>query len=153
MRSQELLFAASAVLLIGLVSALVVFAGGEQAAPSVPAPDSNATAAEPAPPGPEPVAIQDPPALLQASEDRGPVGTQGWTSGVILGDIVLVASAVPRLQSISVSVIELRNPMPGSKDQPFYRVVPVAKGIGTPVFQIRDIPFSEHGYVVRATSP
>jgi hypothetical protein len=52
-----------------------------------------------------------------------------------------------------VSVVELRNPVPGSKDQPFYRVVPVARSIGTPVFEIRNIPFSEHGYVVRATSP
>src|SRR5512138_2566769 len=130
MRSQELLFAAGAVLMIGLVSALLFFSGGEQAAPATPAADAR-EAAQP-PPAPEPVVSQDPPILVRATDVREP-DTRGWTKGTILGDILLAASAVPRLQSISVSVIELRNPVPGGKEPPpFHLVVPVPIGAGTP---------------------
>src|SRR5689334_15541072 len=150
MRSQELLFAAGAVLLIGLVSALVVFSGSEQAPPAAPVPEVK-DAPRPAP-TPEPVVSTD--IMVKASDIRETVDTRSWTKGTIMGDILLAASAVPRLKSISVSVIELRNPVPGSKEPaPFPHVVPVAIGVGTPVFVIRDIPFSDCGYLVRASSP
>jgi hypothetical protein len=151
MRSQELLFAAGAVLLIGLASALMVFSGSEQAPPVSPAAESKS---EPKPPpAPDPLVSSDP--LMKAEPESRQVDTSGWTDGVIMGDILLAASAIPRLQSISIEIIELRSPVAGSKEPPplHLRGIPVAIGAGTPVFTIRNIPFSDCGYLVRACSP
>jgi hypothetical protein len=151
MRSQELLFATGAVLLIGLASALMVFSGSEQA-PSVS--QAAESKSEPKPPPPPESLVSSDPLLTAEPESRQVTNTSGWTDGVIMGDILLAASAIPRLQSISVSVIELRNPVPGSKElPPLPHVYPVAIGAGTPVFTIRNIPFSDCGYLVRASSP
>ncbi len=122
------------------------------------------TRPEPAPPGnaaPEVAPLPGPavagdlgPAAPAAA--RATVDTAGWTSGMILGDIQLAASVMVRLQSISVVIEENRTPWQGADGamvQPFRRIVPLKLGIGTPTFEIRDVPFSEYGYVVRSWSP
>ncbi len=78
--------------------------------------------------------------------------TTGWTSGVIVGDIPLTPSVLDQIQTIAVVVDELKNVLAGGTP-PWRKVVPVALGIGTPTFEVRDIPFSDYGYVVRVHSP
>lgn len=83
------------------------------------------------------------------------VSTTGWTSGVVRGDIQLAVSVLDRIESISVIVEELRGAVvPGVRYQPpFKKVVTVERGIGTPTFEVRDIPFSAHPYSVSVYSP
>lgn len=78
--------------------------------------------------------------------------TTGWTSGVIKGDIPLTPTVVHQIESISVVVDELKN-IRASDTPPFRKVVPVILGQGTPTFEVRDVPFSDYGYVVRVHSP
>lgn len=152
MRSQEALFAAGAAVLIGLSAALLMVSGSSVSeAKVVDAKEPVATAATPpAPEEPAPRGVNLP---ITVRNVHDPLHTSGWTSGTVLGDIWLAASVVPRLQSISVSVQELRAPVQGESKPPFSRVVPVPVGAGTPTFTIRDVPFSEHGFLVRANSP
>jgi hypothetical protein len=80
------------------------------------------------------------------------VDTTGWTKGIIRGDIPLTASIVKDIRTIGVHVDELKNVREGGA-RPFRLVVPVELGKGTPTFEVRDVPFSDYGYVVRVHSP
>lgn len=73
--------------------------------------------------------------------------TSGWTSGVIRGDIKLAVSALDKLSSITV-VVEHRGPGPNKRI-----LQKVERGQGTPTFEVRDVPFSEHPYVVMVHAP
>lgn len=81
--------------------------------------------------------------------------TAGWTTGIVRGDIQLAVSVLDRIESITVAIEEARQAT--SDDgafRPQYRmVVPVRRGIGTPTFEVRDVPFSEYPYVVSVYSP
>ncbi len=80
--------------------------------------------------------------------------TQGWTKGVVKGDIQLAVSVLDRIQSISVVVEEARSEFTnGTFHRPTKRIVPVARGRGTPTFEVQDVPFSEYPYVVSVYSP
>jgi hypothetical protein len=159
MRSRELLV---------LISALALFAGIGYVAL---APESEASELPPevfAPPA-ETTPVQEPMAPLVAQ--GGPIGrhdghpTDGDfhpstddgkpDEGVILGDIALVASVVNQIQSIQIHVEELRpeRDVSGNLNQRFTKVVPVARGIGTPTFRVDWIPLSPYGYTVTVHSP
>jgi hypothetical protein len=88
---------------------------------------------------------------VYSAEQHGP-DTTGWTSGVIAGDIELIASVVDRIESIQIVVDEQRT-FTDDAVRPFRRIVPVQLGIGTPTYEVRDVPFSSYGYVVRVHSP
>jgi hypothetical protein len=80
--------------------------------------------------------------------------TTGWTAGRIKGDIQIAVSVLDRIESIAVVIAEARNPIANGKYTPaFHRVVPVVRGRGTPTFDIDDIPFSDHPYVVSVSAP
>ena len=96
---------------------------------------------------PSEAAIAEP--VFHKSEGRD---TTGWTSGMIVGDIPLTPSVLDKIQTISVVVDELKNVRAGGSP-PWRKVVPVTLGVGTPTFEVRDIPFSDYGYVVRVHSP
>lgn len=107
----------------------------------------GAVSAEGGPARPSEAAVAEP--VFHKSEGRD---TTGWTSGMIVGDIPLTPSVLARIQSISVVVDELKNVQAGGTP-PWRKVVPVTLGVGTPTFEVRDVPFSDYGYVVRAHSP
>ena len=81
--------------------------------------------------------------------------TAGWTKGMIRGDIQLAVSALDRLQSISVVVEEARSAIgPDNRFQRVHKlIVPVKLGVGTPTFEVPDVPFSEYPYRVMAHAP
>lgn len=108
-----------------------------------------------------------------SKSDHGPVGfattarklenTEGWTSGVIRGDVQLAISVLDKLGSITVVVEEMRNPFAkkprkigGKQDdeaKPAYKpphrlYAKVQRGEGTPTFEVRDVPFSDYPYRV-----
>lgn len=109
-------------------------APGEAVADGGPAHPSEAAVAEP---------------VFHKSEGRN---TTGWTSGIIVGDIPLTPSVLDKIQTIAVVVDELKNIRAGGTP-PWRKVVPVTLGVGTPTFEVRDVPFSDYGYVVRVHSP
>lgn len=83
------------------------------------------------------------------------VDTSGWTSGTLRGDIQLAVSVLDRLQTITIAVEECRNPnVPSAPGQrPWRRFVAVELGIGTPTFEVTDIPFSTYPYLVSVHAP
>ncbi len=93
------------------------------------------------------------PSRPRAADTPAPAG--GWTSGVVRGDIQLAVSVLDRIQSITVEVVEARQAYDrdGSVRLPNRRIVTVERGRGTPTFEVRDIPFSEHPYFVIVRSP
>ncbi len=158
MRLRESLLGIGLLALVG--AAGMALLGGPTAAGELPPPPSAATALEgpgDASPGepaavamtarPSEVALAD--GVFHPSTGRD---TTGWTSGLILGDIPLTPQVVERIGTISVVVDELRNVQPGSPP-PFRKVVPVKLGVGTPTFEVKDVPFSDYGYVVRVHAP
>ena len=96
----------------------------------------------------EPIAVD-----LRAESPR--VDTAGWTKGVVKGDIQIAVSILDQIQSISVIVEELRQPIgpDNSFRHPHRLVVPVQRGVGTPTFEVTGIEFSEYPYTVRLYSP
>jgi hypothetical protein len=157
MRSREhLLLTGAALLALGI--GYVVLGPGSSAgalpppepvAPEPPAPEPRAPdAVDGGPVAPSAVGLADP--VFQRSE---PVrDTSGWTSGVIQGDIELVASVVDKITSIEIVVDELKN-LNVEGARPFRKVVPVERGIGTPTYRVTDVPFSSYGYLVRVHAP
>ncbi|MBL8729432.1 MAG: hypothetical protein JNM25_13435 [Planctomycetes bacterium] len=87
--------------------------------------------------------------------DAGRTETTGWTKGILRGDIQLAVSVLDRIESITVAVEEARQPTrdDGSFHPPYRMVVPVRRGVGTPTFEVRDVPFSEYPYVVSVYAP
>ena len=88
----------------------------------------------------------------QASARLEEPDTQSWTSGQISGDIPLAVSIVNQIESIAIVVDEIRS-LRSSGPRPFRKVVPITRGVGTPTFLVRDIPFSSYAYSVRVHSP
>ncbi len=101
-----------------------------------------------------------------ATADRVQDNTEGWTSGVIRGDVQLAVSVLDKLGSITVIVEEMRNPFERGSgatasgtatddngEKAAYRAphrfyAKVHRGEGTPTFEVRDVPFSNHPYRV-----
>lgn len=81
---------------------------------------------------------------------RKPGNTQGWTSGIIRGDVKLAVSVLDKLGSITVIVEELRSSHGNSSDQqpPARMYAKVDRGEGTPTFKVTDVPFSDYPYRV-----
>jgi hypothetical protein len=163
MRPRDYLLTAAGALVLLAAAAVVLFGNASAAGELPPPPADVPLASEPGPPGhgDEPggaVAVDGGPATQVAVAEPGVFhpsqgrNTTGWTSGIIAGDIPLTASVMHQIQSISVVVDELRNVRAGDK-APFRKVVPVRLGIGTPTFEVTDVPFSDYGYVVRVHSP
>lgn len=89
------------------------------------------------------------------ASDRARTDTAGWTKGIVRGDIQLAVSVLDRIQTISVAVEEARSATAadGSFRHPHRLIVPVQLGVGTPTFEVRDVPFSDYPYVVSVYSP
>lgn len=84
-----------------------------------------------------------------AKAEREQEDTSGWTAGVVRGDIQLAVSVLDKLGSIRVCVEEMRNAFSGSKYEPAKRLfAEVERGLGTPTFEVRDVPFSKYPYRV-----
>jgi hypothetical protein len=137
--------AAAALLQAPVDTALPFAANAEPAAAAPPLPDDVAAAPATAP-------IAGPAA---ATTDGPTVDTRGWTSGIVRGDIQLAVSVLDRIQSITVEVVEARQAYDrdGAVRWPTRLSVTVERGRGTPTFEVRDIPFSEHPYFVMVRSP
>lgn len=79
--------------------------------------------------------------------------TAGWTSGIIRGDVALAVSALEKLGSMTVIVEELRSGFDRKGTAAKRIMQPVERGRGTPTFEVRDVPFSEHPYRVTLHVP
>lgn len=79
-----------------------------------------------------------------AGEDRQQ-DTSGWTSGIIRGDVQLAVSVLDKLGSMTLIVEEVRL---GTAVPPHRIMQPVERGLGTPTFEVRDVPFSPFPYRV-----
>ncbi|MBL8737248.1 MAG: carboxypeptidase regulatory-like domain-containing protein [Planctomycetes bacterium] len=93
------------------------------------------------------------PALaVEATVGRGDkrTDTATWTKGVIRGDIQVAVSALEHLKTLTILVEEQRSAIGpnGEVQRPVRIMVPAKQGLGTPTFEVTDIPFSEHPYVV-----
>ena len=77
--------------------------------------------------------------------------TGGWTSGLIRGDIQLAVSVLDRLGSMTVIVEEVKANFTGSPPRRIMQSV--ERGLGTPTFEVRDVPFSEYPYRVTLHVP
>lgn len=118
-------------------------------------PDAPATAPAEAPEQ-APVPVDDGGPIVVAVRDLQPhPDTKGMTSGIVRGDVQIAVSILDKIQSLSVVVEELRNPIApdGSFRHPWKKLEKVTLGIGTPTFEVRDIPFSEYPYRVSLFSP
>lgn len=164
MRSRDLIVLASASALLAIAGFFVfgseVFAEVQPpegtAAPAEPAGHPGDVAAAAAASPDAPAAQTAAPVVVAASagtHDR--IDTHGWTKGVVKGDIQLAVSALDRIQSIAIEVVEARNPITadGRVQLPTRLIVPVTLGRGTPTFEVRDIPFSDYPYFVTVLSP
>lgn len=158
MPPRELILAAGTALLLG-AAGLLVFGGGpaqpdEGTGPGAPGQGASLTevASDAAAEATTPAPVE---AVADAGLHRPQIDTANWTSGVIVGDVQIAVSALDRIQSIGVVVEECRNPiqLQGKIVAPWKRFEPVKLAIGTPTFEVRDVPFSPHGYVVRVHSP
>jgi hypothetical protein len=128
--------------------------------PMAPASATAATALEAPPEAPPPSVAPPDEVLVPVSVDFSPsprdhVDTGGWSKGVVRGDVRLTASVLDRIQTLSVIVEEMRNPIgdDGTFQPPHKQIVPVEIGRGTPTFEVRDVPFSEYPYLVCLHSP
>lgn len=154
MKHRDLLLLTSGLALLAALGVLVLDHGA-------PASLGEPVGEAPEPlPEPEPMAVTAPveppqPLVLPVEERQArAVDTEGWTSGLIVGDIQLATSVIGRIQSISVTVAENRQPRREGEQmvRPYQRTIRVPLGVGTPTFELRDVPFSRYGYTVRAYS-
>lgn len=85
-----------------------------------------------------------------ATSYRKQENTDGWTSGIIRGDVKLAVSVLDKLSSITVIVEELRSAYGNDSNgrKPFRQYAQVDRGEGTPTFKVTDIPFSDYPYRV-----
>ena len=79
--------------------------------------------------------------------------TAGWTSGVIRGDVQLAVSVLDKLGSMTVVVEEMRSGFARDGKAPKRIMQPVERGLGTPTFEVRDVPFSDYPYRVTLHAP
>ena len=104
--------------------------------------------------------LEPAPAEGSFQKSSGPVGfetsgrkqenTEGWTSGIIRGDVRLAVSVLDKLGSITVIVEEVRSAFGNGGDQrpPARLYAQVNRGEGTPTFKVTDVPFSDYPYRV-----
>lgn len=79
---------------------------------------------------------------------------QRRTQGMIRGDVTLAASAVERIRSVTIRVVEaVRDPSDGRTPFTLQHTLPFDPREGTPTFALDGIPFSEYGYAVQAFAP
>jgi hypothetical protein len=160
MRARELLVLVGA-LCLAAAAGIVFLSQDSQAGELSPEAPVAAAAAEPeAAPPPSPVASSPGPDLAPAvasvppASGRAQVDTTGWTKGLIKGDIQLAVSVLDRLTTITVIVEEARSAVSSAGFHPPHSFhVPVKLGVGTPTFEVRDVPFSEYPYVVSVHAP
>ena len=76
--------------------------------------------------------------------------TSGWTKGVIRGDITVAASIFGQLKTLTILVEEQRSAIGpnGEVQRPVRMMVPAKMGLGSPTYEVTDVPFSEHPYKV-----
>jgi len=126
--------------------------------PGIPAPAVDASS-PPQPAAQPAAAVFDgdgaPVAATWTPPARQQTDTKDWTTGIVRGDVQIAVAVLPQIESISVVVEELRSAIApdGSFQHPHRILVPVKLGIGTPTFEVRDIPFSDYPYTVRLYSP
>lgn len=156
-------------LLIGALGLLVVgafAAGGDVFAEEQPPAPAAAAPVVPAPtaptePAPEPAALAHAPVLAapaptvrRGSIEQPDVNTRGWTKGVIRGDIQLAVAVIDRIREISVEVSEARTATSDARTSlPSRFFAKVTRGLGTPTFELQDVPFSPYPYIVRVIAP
>lgn len=129
--------------------------------PGAPAVETPATtdAPPPAPTHPTP-----PP--REPTDDDGPIVStvrtvdaaheaKKLTAGIVRGDVRIAVAILDKIQSITVVVEEQRNPIGPDNTfrHPWKTFVKVEMGVGTPTFEVRDIPFSDYPYLVSLYSP
>lgn len=153
-RRDAFLLAAFAACALGAYTLL----GGPAHVPPAPAEAAPAgtSSAAGAPEDELPAAPAAAPVAVARRADPAPAAdTTGWTSGIVRGDIQLAVSVLDKIQSITVEVVEARSAIApdGTVSLPTRRIAAVERGRGTPTFEVRDIPFSEHPYFVMVRAP
>jgi hypothetical protein len=161
MRARELI-----ILGLGLALALGVgvwFESQSHAEELPPDPAAHGTAAperDAAQPAPalEKSGVQDAPAAAKGpiaqTVDRDHQGNEARTTGMVRGDIQLAVSVIPKITSMTVLVEEVRSAFAQSGfSRPHLFRVPIKLGVGTPTFEVNDIPFSEYPYAVSVYVP
>jgi hypothetical protein len=157
-KSRDLLLIACSVLCLLGLGVVMLTVGGDPvvaAEGDPPDPEPRGTPVE-APVAPDQFEAAEVP--FHKSERSEPVealvSQPTRTDGLIRGDIALVASAVSKIQAISVRINEAVDDST-AKRAPFSRVVtlPFDPTDGTPKFSIDGIPFSVFGYTVEAFAP
>lgn len=148
---------ASLALLLALVGVLA-FGGdpaeAEEVAP-IPEPPPAAAAPEPeaaAPAGPVRATRADPARPAPRAFRPRVQAPSRASSGIIAGDIALSPPVVRQVRSVLVRVREAINDLTALEGRmPYARNqrVEIDPAFGTPTFEIRGVPFSEYGYVVR----
>jgi hypothetical protein len=159
MRPRDLIALSSALILLVSTGILILSGTPADAGDRMPPAAPAAPVQEPGN-GPDRAAAQEVPfepmtPVATADGDfrkRDTVDTTGWTSGIIMGDVLIATSVLAKVQAVTVMVEELRNPVDanGNVVRPWQRAQAVELTEGTPTFEIKDVPFSKYGYVVRA---
>jgi hypothetical protein len=158
MHTRELIALSSGLLLLACAGYLVLSGTPADAGDRMPAPVVEI--GEPPPHRPDaidaPVTAELQPTIAQDGvfhRSEG-VDTTGWTSGIIKGDLLIASSVLPRVQAVTILVEELRNAVgPQTEPRPWHHAQAVDLGESTPTFEIRNVPFSKYGYLVRAYAP
>lgn len=158
MQTRELIALSSGLLLLASVGYLVLSGTPADAGDRLPLPAVEIS--EPPPHQPEAI---DAPATAEVLTPIAADGvfhrsegkdTTGWTSGVIKGDLLIASSVLSRVPAVTVLVEELRNPVgPQTEPRPWHHAQSVDLGESTPTFEVRNVPFSKYGYLVRAYAP
>lgn len=78
--------------------------------------------------------------------------TSTLTKGVIRGDIMVAVSALGQLKTLTILVEEQRSAIGpnGEVQRPIRMMVPAKMGLGSPTYEVTDVPFSDHPYAVSA---
>lgn len=104
-----------------------------------------------------PVTPESAPALAVERSARPDVETLTLSAGIIRGDLSLSTSALDKIDTVTITVVEAMNRIPGKESSrtPFttMKAIQVDKRRGTPTFAIEDVPFSVYGYTVQAWAP
>src|SRR5262245_55796052 len=153
-RDLVLLCSAGALAVAVAVPMLGVSHAGEVAPPApVLQPDEAERLPVPEPVDGGPAPRDNPDPAVGVFHPHEGVSTTGWTKGVIRGDIAIAVSVLDKVHDLQVVVDELR-PLDNKEHiQPFSWRQPVKLVVGTPTFEVRDVPFSAYGFVVRCYAP
>src|SRR5262245_20345955 len=93
-------------------------------------------------------------APIARAGERDKTDHAGRTTGIVRGDIQLAVSVLNKITSMTVAVEEVRSAFAGKGfERPHLFRVPIKLGVGTPTFEVTDIPFSEYPYAVSVFVP